>query len=303
MAKIFTGIDEAGLGPVLGPYCCTAVSIRNDSDRELFDIFKGFNELQIGDSKKIYSSGKTPAPLELTALSFLYQAQGFIPENLGELLRILTGCKENVEELFSIPWYNRSGDMAIPAFTTREQVGSVKEELERLLVENSLSVEKVRSLVVPAVRFNGLLDKGLNKSEVCQEILSPLLLDFMTEDTRITVDRQGGRRYYGEWLLRLFPGKKMSIRRETQDLSVYEVDNSTIRFQVKGDDLFMETALASIFSKYLRELLMMNFNRYWTNLSPELKPTAGYPLDGKRFIADLNRLNLTYSEKVLVRQK
>jgi hypothetical protein len=36
-------------------------------------------------------------------------------------------------------------------------------------------------------------------------------------------------------------------------------------------------------SKYLRELLMGEFNRFWQRHLPGLQPTAGYPGDAERF--------------------
>jgi hypothetical protein len=36
-------------------------------------------------------------------------------------------------------------------------------------------------------------------------------------------------------------------------------------------------------SKYVRELLMREFNRYWLTHVPDLAPTAGYPNDAPRF--------------------
>ena len=38
-------------------------------------------------------------------------------------------------------------------------------------------------------------------------------------------------------------------------------------------------------SKYLRELLMLEFNRFWQARVPGLKATAGYPGDAERFYA------------------
>ena len=40
-------------------------------------------------------------------------------------------------------------------------------------------------------------------------------------------------------------------------------------------------------AKYLRELAMLAFNGFWKERLPELKPTAGYPDDAKRFQADI----------------
>jgi ribonuclease HII len=42
-------------------------------------------------------------------------------------------------------------------------------------------------------------------------------------------------------------------------------------------------ALASIVSKAIRELWMDGFNAYWCARVPGLRPTAGYPVDARRF--------------------
>ena len=42
-------------------------------------------------------------------------------------------------------------------------------------------------------------------------------------------------------------------------------------------------ALSSMTAKYLRELLMEEFNDYWQQHHPDLKPTKGYPVDAARF--------------------
>jgi hypothetical protein len=49
-------------------------------------------------------------------------------------------------------------------------------------------------------------------------------------------------------------------------------------------------ALASMTAKYVRELLMMRLNRYFRSHMPELKPTAGYVEDGRRYIGDIEPL-------------
>jgi hypothetical protein len=46
-------------------------------------------------------------------------------------------------------------------------------------------------------------------------------------------------------------------------------------------------ALSSMVSKYLREVLMHQFNEFWAQHVPGLKPTQGYPVDAKRFRDDI----------------
>jgi hypothetical protein len=36
-------------------------------------------------------------------------------------------------------------------------------------------------------------------------------------------------------------------------------------------------------AKYLRELAMRAFNEFWAARVPNLRPTAGYPMDSHRF--------------------
>ncbi len=36
-------------------------------------------------------------------------------------------------------------------------------------------------------------------------------------------------------------------------------------------------------AKYLRERLMASINRYWQSHVSDLQPTAGYPVDAKRY--------------------
>jgi hypothetical protein len=54
-----------------------------------------------------------------------------------------------------------------------------------------------------------------------------------------------------------------------------------------GGERALPTALASMVSKYLRELSMHAFNAYWRRHLPDLRPTAGYPGDSRRFKTEI----------------
>ena len=56
-----------------------------------------------------------------------------------------------------------------------------------------------------------------------------------------------------------------------------------LTFQPRADAECFCVALASMVSKYLREVLMLEFNRFWQTHVPGLKATAGYPGDAIRF--------------------
>ncbi len=53
---------------------------------------------------------------------------------------------------------------------------------------------------------------------------------------------------------------------------------------------FCPSALASMTSKYVRELAMQAFNEFWVSRVPGLQPTAGYPADAKRFHAQIRHV-------------
>ena len=58
-------------------------------------------------------------------------------------------------------------------------------------------------------------------------------------------------------------------------------------------------------AKYLRELHMVLLNRWWSEHLPELKPTAGYPQDARRFISEVDsvRSRLGIEKELLVRSR
>ena len=58
------------------------------------------------------------------------------------------------------------------------------------------------------------------------------------------------------------------------------------RFQTKAEE-HLPVAVASMVSKYVREVVMLEFNAWWKQLIPELKPTKGYPVDAARFLKDI----------------
>ena len=58
-------------------------------------------------------------------------------------------------------------------------------------------------------------------------------------------------------------------------------------------------------SKYLREVLMLEFNRFWLEHVPDLRPTAGYPGDSARFFEAIRPViaKLGLREETLWRRK
>ena len=95
----------------------------------------------------------------------------------------------------------------------------------------------------------------------------------------------------------MFPDMELKILYESPKTSSYELqaDGKCMRlhFVVSADENFLPVSLASMVSKYLRELLVYNINHYFVGHCADLKPTAGYWKDGLRFIEDL-KMNIPH---------
>ena len=115
--------------------------------------------------------------------------------------------------------------------------------------------------------------------------------DFAAEGVTLYADRQGGRKRYGDFLAGTFPFCRIETVMETDDRSAYRIAKSgkrmSVSFETQCDRRRLPTALASMLSKYVREVFLEMLNDYWCARVPNLKRTAGYFADGKRFLKDI----------------
>ncbi|MEM8783475.1 MAG: hypothetical protein AAGE65_11550 [Planctomycetota bacterium] len=145
--------------------------------------------------------------------------------------------------------------------------------------------------------FNAKLARSASKADVSFTLIAHHLRHVWERHgqhhPQVVVDRQGGRTRYSSRLSRSIPGASVSIVEEHADVSAYELRDSaagrsmSVRFMPKADDLHLPVALASMTAKYVRELYMARFQRWFAHRLPEVKPTAGYGTDANRFARDL----------------
>jgi hypothetical protein len=150
-----------------------------------------------------------------------------------------------------------------------------------------------RSVVVCPSRFNTLVDQAGSKGAVLSHALIQLLRtkrDLLGGDGALSVfvDKHGGRNTYAALVQHALPGGAVVADEEGMFRSAYRVlglDRAVrLTFEPRADTAYFCVALASMASKYLRELLMLEFNRFWQEQVPGLKATAGYPGDAARFL-------------------
>jgi ribonuclease HII len=294
------GIDEAGYGPNLGPFVMTSVICRatdcgHDADlwhllrravRRSDDADEG--KLLIDDSKRVYTA-KGLAGLERGVLATLWRDRLRKLESLAGLIDC--ACPHDGDELRREVWYR--GLQTLPIHLTLAELDREAACFADACASANLGGWQVRSVVVCPSRFNSLLDEGGTKGHVLAYALTQLLRwqfrDLIGEDDMVLfIDKHGGRNTYAAMIQHAFSDGVVIAEQESMARSVYRVHGLKrgvrLLFQPRADVEHLCVALASMASKYLREVLMLEFNRFWREHISDLKPTAGYPGDAARFL-------------------
>lgn len=291
------GIDEAGYGPNLGPLVMTAASCRlpdkpsaaPDLWAILTDAVRRAEEpdddrLPVGDSKLVYSTARGLADLEASVLAIL----GRDTSTIAALLETLAG--DSLGGLATEMWY--TGKSALPAEAEADRCRSAAERFRACCAAQQIEWGHFRSIIICPTQFNQLLDHWDSKGAVLGHALVELLaghpeMDGFGEPIWFFVDKHGGRNNYAAMLQNALSEGMVVAFEEGRDRSVYRVlgmkREVRLTFQPRADAEHFCVSLASMVSKYVRELLMKEFNEFWKTHLPELKPTAGYPGDAVRY--------------------
>ncbi len=272
------GTDEAGYGPNLGPLLISVTAWRvpgSATESDLYEILRdaidressvGGTRLHVADSKQVYTPAKGIGSLETSALALLAQT-GPVPRSYSELVLRLTGIDLSRSE--GEPWL-RAGDLELPTTAAIANVERLATQLREACIRTGVVVESLASDLIETPRFNRECKAAGSKGVVLTRSTLSLLERHWPADglpALVICDKHGGRNQYSAALSEAF--NEMFIPRlcESAERSAYKVRGGEVRFQVRAEQ-HLPTAAASILSKYLREVSMEMFNRFWIERVP-----------------------------------
>jgi ribonuclease HII len=298
--NLLAGVDEAGLGPILGPLVVGGVAMTGPQGADPWKVLRRFvarkkqekGKVRVADSKKVHQGPHGLRHLEETALVFWGALHGELPPTLHDWLDRLGA---DVAALARCPWYGAL-DLALPRAADADWLSLQAELVARTLRQAEITLLDIVVRPVDVEEWNGLIADTDNKSRAhfhaYAEVLGRLLRRVPTATSgHVVADRCGGRMHYAHDLRQLCPGDRVEVVDEQPAASSYRVvgDDRTIAitFAERGEDRAFPTALASCFAKYLRELMVECLNLWFQERVPGLQPTAGYYVDGHRFLDDI----------------
>jgi ribonuclease HII len=294
------GTDEAGYGPNLGPLVISAslwhvpTAMRGDDLYAALAavvsrsaaVDSAVRQVPMADSKTLYKSSGDLQALECGVLTAL-RAIGWQPADWREAWA--AAAPHSLADLDGAPWY-LDFELKLPLHHEGADLDRLAAIFLQGLGDARVRLVQVRSMTISPLRFNDELDRWGNKATA----LSTLTLDLIktilpAEDGQnvfVSCDKHGGRQRYAEFLQAAFPEYLVEIFGECRSHSLYRWGPAKRRLEfcfLEKAERLLPVALASMASKYLRELAMLAFNAFWRKHVPNLRPTAGYPEDARRF--------------------
>lgn len=307
------GTDEAGYGPNLGPLV-VAATLWEVPDHllsaNLYDylapeviaaplpraagkrVANGEPApLLLADSKVVYQSGTGLTALERGVMASL-AALGSVPQSWQVLWQTLATA--DGETLSQIPWY-ADYDCPLPTQAALDDVTAAQQSLAAALARTEIRLVAVQCRAVCAGQFNAAVEQYGNKGTVLStltiELVASLLAQAGQGRVQVLSDKHGGRNRYVPLLQSQFADYLVTVAEESRLRSTYRfatVAGQQVQWSFcQGAECHLPAAVASMVAKYLREQAMAAFNHYWQLQVPDVKPTAGYPGDARRFRRDI----------------
>jgi len=249
----YAGIDEAGLGPRLGPLC-TALSLFEvdgwHNGAPAPDLWKRLRRvvcreprgarrgrIPINDSKRLKAPGLTAesdsgndrhplALLERGVLAFGAQCWGRGAADDATLLQCLGVCLTP-----DLAWYDAE-PVPLPLSTTSEHAHLMAAEVREACGAAGVRPAALSCSIMSERDFSAEIERLGSKSAAAFSLVAAMLRRVWEQadasdgeggGPRVVVDRQGGRIAYAHPLARALPGTSIRVMEETPLQSRYEV--------------------------------------------------------------------------------
>jgi len=204
------------------------------------------------------------------------------------LLRVLGAAPAD-----AAPWSGPA--QPLPLANDRGLLDISTQRLRRALEANRLVLHAIRVAALDAPDFNAAFERTRSKASVNtalgMERLRRVAAAFPDDEIIAAFDRHGGRTHYREELGYTFPDAVVRVFDESETASRYQLRDGRrvirVSWETEAESRHLPVALASMAAKLVRELWMLRLNRYFAHFMPELKPTAGYVEDGRRWLAEV----------------
>lgn len=299
--RLVIGTDEAGYGPNLGPLVITATAWSLPLDCHIDEMWDRLRtvirrqaasddrRLHVADSKQVYSASGGIDSLERSVLAFLrlhHDLDNLTVRRFG----LMTSSPEFCDHYDSDPCRHKD-HQPLPRAADGLEVEELSDELRRTLAAADVQLLGVQSRIMMPAEFNTLCRQTESKGTVLSQATLQLVRDYIDghpdrTGAAVYCDKHGGRNRYDELIAELLDDTFVFRVQESRSVSRYRAGDLEFWFRSRAEEL-LPVALASMFAKYTREILMEEFNAFWRTHVPAVKPTKGYPTDAVRFREDI----------------
>lgn len=340
MALIYCGIDEAGYGPMLGPLCVGFSAFRVAAwtpDDTAPDIWQSLDtavcraardrrhRVAVADSKKLKlaNTTRTRHPLIHLERGVLAFAGQISPQSVDDDADAGSPVIETDDHLFERlgvrledhPWYAGT-PTPLPLEGSAAEHAITGNKLALACGRAGIEPVAMACIAVGESEFNEAVRTGGSKAHLTSHCFARYLRRVVERwgggdnVVRVVCDRHGGRTAYGRMIERAVGelGGRVTTLEESDRCSRYAIclsdgaaDGIHVQFRPEAEEAHFPVALASMIAKLVRELAMARLNRYWCARMPDLKPTAGYVQDARRWLGDLEGVMYDDERETMVR--
>ena len=255
MKKRILGMDENGLGPLMGPLVITGVLLKHGGKERWFD--------DVSDSKVFFSRNTDDfSRLEETATALFYLC--YKKEPLSPLEILLSFCRRD-ECLSGLNICTGN----IPQefiWSDGEKRKKRCELLFKWMKKEEIEIENIRSIAICPRRINMSIEKGNNKFFLDLSGFCTLVKGIPDKNgLNVYAGKVGGLKFYRKYLGYYLPDYQCEVVEETDETSLYRIEgkneNFTLGFFTDVESKSFSAALSSLIGKYIRELFMAGIRK------------------------------------------